>query len=419
MIARSEKLVLVSVLLGLASAPTLAADDAFSLYKQQKYAAAASSFEALIRVSPNSRTCYYAALSNKASGKSMRAQQLFQYIVTNYPNSAEAPYAKQALSQYKTASSSSGGSELPASVRNAMPPEMQRLLNSAMGQRAVEQVMRDKAREIETIKMAESKGLMDQNRVNAAVQQAGAGDARAHGDKDRPFTPADIARDGSGGIDQSRFPNCWFEASMAALADLPRGQRLLSSMIQRRNNDYVVRFPRDGVEYVITAEDLLNSGIKDKALWASIIECAEVKKFPNNKGAQGESGEQSRLEVGLQCITGCKAEMIHPRNSSVQELSSFISGALKSQNPVVAGTYPAAYFDGPIIVFPLHAYTIVGFDPARNMVTLRNPHGMNSESFELDSDPKHEEFEQLDGGLCKMNLARFQKCFYSMARSFI
>lgn len=419
---RKQQSILYSALIAqLLSLPAPAeAQDAYALYAQKKYAAAAASFETLIRTSPSSRACYYAALSNKACGKSMRAQQLYQYIVSSYPNSAEAPYARQALEQIKkSAPASAGSAQLPDSVRNAMPPEMQRLLNSAMGQKAIEQVMREKSDQIATIKQAEQKGLMDQSKVNAAVQQAGVADARAHGDKDRPFTPADIARDGAAGIDQSRYPNCWFEASMAALADLPRGQKLLSSMIRKRDNDYIVRFPRDGVEYTVTAENLLNSGIKDKALWASIIECAEVQKFPNNKGSSGESGDQSRLEVGLQCITGCKAEIVHPRNASVAELSSFISGALKSQNPVVAGTYPAPYFDGPIIVFPLHAYTIVAFDPSKNMVTLRNPHGLNSENFELESDPKHEEFEQLDGGLCKMSLSRMQKCFHSVARSFI
>lgn len=207
---------------------------------------------------------------------------------------------------------------------------------------------------------------------------------------------------------------------MAALAELPRGQRLIASMIRKKeSNDYIVRFPNDGVEYAVTAKDLLVSGIKDKALWASIIECAEIKKFPDNKGAEGAGGDQSRLEVGLQCITGCKAEIVYPRNASVQELSSFIGGAIKSQNPVVAGTFNASHFDGPIIVFPLHAYTVVGFDPTRNMVTLRNPHGLGSQQFELPEDPKHEEFEQLDGGLCKMSLTRFQKCFHSVARSFI
>ena len=396
---------------------------AFALYTQHKYAAAADSFERLIHSSPNSRLCYYAALSNRACGRSGRALQLFKYIASSYPNSTEARYAKQALDaapKQQPVAAKNDNSELPDSVKNTLSPEMQKLLSTPMGKKAVEQAMKQQASQVETIRLAERKGLMDQTKVSAAVQQAGVSDNRAHGDKDQPFTAADIARDGSAGIDQTRYPNCWFESSMAALADLPRGQRLLSAMIKRKDeSDYVVRFPNDGVEYNVTARHLLTSEVKDKALWASILEAAQIQKFPENKGAEGASGEQSRLEVGLGCITGCKAEIVYPRSSSVQELSAFIGGAIKSQNPVVCGTYNAAHFEGPIIVFPLHAYTIVGFDPARNMVTLRNPHGINSRRFELPSDPNHDEFEQLDGGLCKMSLSRFEKCFYSVARSFI
>lgn len=423
----SSLLCLICVPALLVPPPTLAADDPYALYGQRKYAAAADAFEHVIKTSPNARSCYYAALSNNACGRSLRAKQLFKYILTSYPSSTEAKYAAQVLAKEKPAEAPAAtlvqqdsGSDLPASVKNAMSPEMQRLLSSPMGKKAVEQVMKQQSSQIATIKTAEQKGLMDQSKVNAAVQQAGASDARSHGDKDHPFTPADIARDGAAGIDQSRYPNCWFESSMAALAELPRGQKLLSNMIHKKNaDDYIVRFPGDGVEYLVTPQHLLTSGINDKALWASILECAEIQKFPNNQGSTGSSGEQSRLEVGLGCITGCKAETVYPRSASVQELSAFISGALKTQNPIVACTYDAAHFEGPIVVFPLHAYTVVGFDATKNMVTLRNPHGLRSANFELPGDLHHEEFEQLSGGLCKISIPRLQKCFYSMARSFI
>ena len=44
----------------------------------------------------------------------------------------------------------------------------------------------------------------------------------SRGIADHPFTAADIARDGAGAIDQSDYPNCWFEASMSSLASLPQ-----------------------------------------------------------------------------------------------------------------------------------------------------------------------------------------------------
>jgi hypothetical protein len=181
---------------------------------------------------------------------------------------------------------------------------------------------------------------------------------------------------------------------------------------------YIVRFPNDGVEYVITTADLEESGILDKALWASIIDCAETKKFPDNAGANGENNEKSRLDVGLGCITGCKAEIASPANCSIAELSSFIDGAVRSRNPIVAATWPESML--PIdLVIGSHAYTVVGFDPAKALVTMRNPHGQNSQRFFLEGDPHHEKFEQLDDGMFKISLPLFQKCFHQVCRSFI
>ena len=401
--------------------------DAFSLYSAHRYAAAADSFERLIRTKPSPRLCYYAALSNRASSREMRAMQLFQYVVTNYPHTTEAAYAQQGLSQGQhlaSASSHGNSQELPESVKNAMPAEMQKLLDSPMGKRAMEQVMRDKPDQIATIQEAEQKGLMNREKVAMATRQVGlpfsADASRApNANADHPFTAADIAKLGAAGIDQSQHPNCWFEASMSSLAALPRGQALIASMIRCKDSDtYLVRFPNDGVEYTVSKRALNGTG--DNALWASIIESAELQNFPDNQGAEGSEGDQSRLEVGLGCISGRRAEVINPGSCPAQELSSFIGSAIKSQNPIVAGTYGDYQLAGmPEIVFPAHAYTVIGFDPSKNMIVLRNPHGHQSHHFELATDPQHLEFEQLDNGVCKMSIGKFQKYFHSVARSFI
>lgn len=403
--------------------------DPFALYEQHKYAQAADRFEQLIKTNPSARVCYYAALSCRAAARQNRSRQLFEYVVSTYGGTTEASYAQQALRQYQAVAATNAAQQashdLPESVKASMPPEMRKMLETPMGKKAVEEILQKRATEIATIRQAEQKGLINPQKMKVAVQSSGLAATnllpKKHGDKDHPFTAADIARDGANGIDQTRYPNCWFEASMSSLAQLPRGQRLLSSMIRTKDDSsYIVRFPNDGVEYVVTDKDIEDSGIHNTAVWASIIECAEIQKFPSNQGANGADGGQSRLEIGLGCITGCKAEIVLPGTCSVQELSSFIGGAIKSQNPIVAGTLNEHYLGGlPLIIFPLHAYTIIGFDPSKNMVVLRNPHGRKSHRFELETDPQHLEFEQLSDGVCKMSLDKFQKYFYSVARSFI
>ncbi|CAN5597117.1 hypothetical protein BH10CYA1_BH10CYA1_10910 [soil metagenome] len=400
----------------------LAMGAAYRLYSQQKFAASADAFEAIIRTAtPTAQLYYYAALANRASGRNNRAKQLCEYVVAHFPTTQESTYSK---SMFPTAAA--GGqaqdAELPESVKNALPPEMQAMLQTPAGKAAVRDAMAKDPKNVATVRQAEKQGLIPQSTIKETrVALTPKPVFGAKTGATRPFTAADIAKDGAGGIDQSRFPNCWFECSMAALADLPRGQALMASMIRYGDKgSYVVRFPGDGKEYIVSQEYLQDTGIHDKALWSSIIECAQVQKFPGNAGAEGSDASQSRLEVGLQCITGCKAEVIMPSTCSPQELSTFIGGAVSSKNPIVAGTFWAGVLGTyPDLVVPQHAYTVIGFDASKNMVLVRNPHGANSRRFASSTDPNHQEFQQLDDGVFKMSIPLFQKYFHSIARSFI
>jgi Calpain family cysteine protease len=398
--------------------------NAQNLYNQHQYASAAVAFESLIQSSsPNPTLYYYAALANSGCGKQARAKQLFQYLVTNFLGTQEASYAAKALSSAQgtaTSKPQSGAqeAELPESVRNALPKEMQDLLKTDMGKMVVQQSMAEQTQNVQAIKRAEDNGILNKANAVAAIPKPAVAHQQRSG---HPFTAEDIARDGASGIDQSRFPNCWFEASMSALARLPRGQRSLANMISYgSNNDYIVRFPNDGTEYVVSKETLKNNGIHDKALWASILECAELRKFPDNQGSNGADSDQSRLEIGLGCITGCKAEILSPKSCSEQELSAFIGAATKSQNPIVCATWGERQLASlPDLVVPSHAYTVIDLDPAKQLITMRNPHGRNSERFDMPQDPAHQSFEQLDDGVLKMSIGEFQKYFHSIARSFI
>ena len=426
---RSIVLIVALVAGNLCSSPVSGAEDAFALYGQKKYAAAADSFERLMKTSLNARTLYYAALANRACNREGRAKQLFQYVATNFPTTQEASYAKQALGSAAaaTATAATGNSaatagtpdDLPESVKAALSPEMRAMLDTPEGKAAIMAAMKNHAPQAAAIRQAERKGSLTTTNVKAAVKANEKGELPPV--KEHPYTAADIAKLGPKGIDQSMYPNCWFEAAMSALAGLPRGQRLLADMIHGKDAlSYVVKFPGDGHEYTVSHESIVNSGIENKALWASIIECAQLQKYPWNEGAQGPGEDQSRLEVGMQCITGKKAEIIEVEDASPAQLSSFIGGAVKSGNPIVAGTEDRSVLRKMHpLVFPNHAYTIIGFEPAKNLILMRNPHGQGSREFELKSDPNHFEFEQLEDGKFKMSVAKFKQYFYSVARSFI
>jgi hypothetical protein len=368
---------------------------AYTLYQLKQYAASADKYETILRTAaPEARLYYYAALANRESGRTARAKQLFQYVATNFSTTAEAGYAQTAL-----------GTAKPTDIKTAVATAGQTALANASPAAAANG---SPAATTNASRAGATKG--------AAPEQS-----RAHIKGARTFSPEEIAKEGANAIDQSRYPNCWFEASMSALAQLPRGQRLLSNMIHDGEGDkYIVRFPGDGVEYVVSAQDAELAGITNRALWASLLECAQIRKFPGNQGADGDYGDKSRLAVGMGCITGCKAEELSLSGASVSEVSSFIGGAMRSQSPIIAGTYDNRTIGNlPVIVVPAHAYTIIGLDPAKNMVTLRNPHGAGAQRFSLASDPQHLKFEQLNDGVLKISLDLFATYFFTVARSFI
>ena len=440
---------------------------AWDLYQKNRFTESADAFEAVLKTtSPSARIYYHAALANYRANRRARARQLCTHIVTYSSNSPESAYclklfpelskileakkaekaklASAATDSKKpaTAKTETGAKaekegdlnekNLPPDFWASLPKDLREKLKTPAGKAALKGALKDYNK-----RMAAKKRTTARKVASAAAIVKIDTDDNEEKDEDSKeatftidntltrgafaFTAAQIAKDGANGIDQNINPNCWFEASMAALAELPRGQRLLATMIRYGGKDtYIVRFPGDGIEYKITRERMEQLGINDRSLWASIIETAQVMKFPGNAGANGESGMESRLAIGLGCITGCKAEIRHPANCSEGELSSFIGGAVSSKNPIVCGSWPASYIAHlPYIVVPQHAYTIIGFDPASKLITIRNPHGKNSTTFFLAGDTNHQKFEMKEDGVFKIHLSLFKVYFNQVCRSFI
>lgn len=377
--------------------------NAWALYNAQRYRESSDAFEALIASStPSARLYYYAALAMRACNRTARAKQLCQYIATTFPSAPEAAYANRLF----PASGSSSHSSTAISTSGA---EDEPVPASLKGMTAEQMLATEEGRNF--IKRKAERQLAASSSFTSASPMREKTKGGRQGE--RVFTAADIAKDGANGIDQMYYPNCWFESSMSALAALPRGQRMMADMVRygAKEGSYVVRFPGDGNEYQITEEQLEKTGIHDKALWATLIEAAQTLKYPNDNGGQ--------LYEGLGSLTGHTAEYISPTSASDQELSLFIDGAVKSQNPIVCATYHYIPSGMPTIVVTGHAYSIIGFEPASGMVKIRNPHGINSRRFTLPNDPNHQKFEQLEDGVFKINIQLFKQYFQQVARSFI
>lgn len=371
---------------------------AWALYTQQKYAASADAFEELLRTStPNARLYYYAAAANRSSNRLARAKQLCDYIIANFSKSPEAAYARKLLADAapKTASLSDG---LPDSLKTKSIDE---LMQTEEGRKALK----------EALAKQNSTASANPSTVAARVS-VGTNKKGAERDNKQLFTVETIASDGTDAITQfSHNPECWFECSLAAMVKLPRGQKLIAGMIRAVDGrTYAVRFPGDTVEHTITPEKMDACRVRDKALWATLIHCAQVMKFG--------SMYSGTIENGLWALSGQRVDKVFAANTTEQSLISFIEDAVKKQNPIVCESVED-FGPLPELIETGHAYTITEFDRASGMVTLRNPHGENSRRFRLTTDPEHKKFEQLNDGVFKIHISLFPKYISQVARAAI
>lgn len=394
----STKIVAAFILLSQAAAPSPAVGpvnetalrNAWALCTQRKYVASADAFEALIRTStPNARLYYYAAAANRSCNRLARAKQLSDYVIANFPQSAEAVQAKQLFPQ--AAATTIADSGVPAGLTEALKNKsLEELMQTEEGRKALKDALKKPA--------------------GSATASYGIPSTKASSKSNSAITQEDIASESVGGITEFGHSDGSFESALGALSMLPRGQKLIAEMIRPGDapNTYKVRFPGDTTEYRMTPQNMESCGIRDKALWSTLIRCAQSMK------AQRDSN--GSLEEGLSWLTGKKAEKVHAGTTTQQALTVFIRDAVKAQNPIVcfAGD-PGTFAE---LVEPGQAYIITEFDPGTGMVTIKNPRGANSRRFRLKPDhPDHRKFEQLNDGVCKMDISLFPRYFSEVARS--
>ncbi len=71
------------------------------------------------------------------------------------------------------------------------------------------------------------------------------------------------------------------------------------------------------------------------------------------------------------------------------------------------------------ILVPVHVYSIIDFEPNKNMIVLRNPWGSNPKNLGIRNDNLHLVFEEKKDGVIKISVEQFRKYFRGLRRSFI
>ena len=215
------------------------------------------------------------------------------------------------------------------------------------------------------------------------------------------------------GMTQGQIGDCYFLASMAAMAQTPEGQRRLASMIQPHYDEhgnvdgYLVRLPADPAHpdaspanEVFVHSKYINGATQGGRVGVySILEAAWGQNHPGGTNSSGKSptGMSGGLSSGaLPVFTGKPATELRSSGSAggydANERNQIIQ-ASQQHRPMACGNSPikAPFANGPVSVDATvdgqpaqiklgggHAYTIVSADA--NGVTLCNPHGKNTYS---------------------------------------
>lgn len=218
--------------------------------------------------------------------------------------------------------------------------------------------------------------------ATSRIMQPAAAVSSARGGILHPFSPADIARDGISGIKQGRYGNCWFEASLGALALTQSGQRQLSDdIVSPQPGEYAVTLPGLPGTVNISDADIDRMNLVNPARWASVIECAERTARPNNEDSQGAAYGQPAIKLGLEILTGRPVRFLRPSDVSAGELSQLLSQLTNSGTPAVIATKsPRENGQAMQLISPNHAYTVIAYNSGNGAITLRNPHGIERHS---------------------------------------
>lgn len=227
------------------------------------------------------------------------------------------------------------------------------------------------------------------------------------------------------GIAQGAHGDCWFESSLAAVVRSPQGQQLVSNMIVQKADDvYEVTFPDEpSKSYPVTKRDFTEYEVRDKALWASIVEVASIKRFPQLQGKAHGANTHGipTVYTGLKAMTGHEPKLVIPANLEKLVLAQLIDKNLKEQIPMVVASRSPQKLPAPGVV-PNHVYTVIDFDAPSDTITLRNPFGKSGKRHYPELPALGEQkygVTDAGGGLIKMNLSDFGLYFRYLASASI
>ena len=227
------------------------------------------------------------------------------------------------------------------------------------------------------------------------------------------FAKAELFSGGAAGIDQGKNNDCWFDASLSAVARTRKGQMAISHMIvQTSDSSFAVRFPGGPDQAtLVDGLDLQRNGLTNNTLWAQILEATALKLFPNQTSTGGKA------IVALKLLTGGEPQSLLLSDYQPAQIASILDNCLRADQPMTVGSKPAELAPASPVE-SAHMHTVLAFDSQNGTVVLRNPWGHNVMSPNAPRIGQEKNgVRNLGAGVLEMSIPTLQKYFGRLAFS--
>lgn len=176
------------------------------------------------------------------------------------------------------------------------------------------------------------------------------------------------------GVEQGGYGDCWFEATVAALANTASGAQIIADMITvDKSGNYWVKFPGKIEPVSVTKAELEDPKLANASQWANIIEAAMHKAYPR----QSENG--SSPDFGMRLFANKNIFEFNIADDPSLILN-VIKYSLADGNPITASSFSQTFNDNLANDVPIvdnHVYSIINLDEKNQTITIRNPWGEN------------------------------------------
>ncbi|HEY9786810.1 MAG TPA: C2 family cysteine protease [Candidatus Obscuribacterales bacterium] len=192
-------------------------------------------------------------------------------------------------------------------------------------------------------------------------------------------------------IYQNQVGDCYFLASVAALAKTQEGKEQIRDMIEdNKDGTYAVRFP--GHPRSITIDEPTDAELAHAAggtrdgVWVAVLEKAYAKYYERESGEKHTyntdgigGGDASEV---IQLLSAKETRHVELTEVSKEEMHNILTRSMDFDRPVTCGIdSPDGEKSGakkaanPAGLPSGHSYTIMNYDPNTRTVTIRNPWG--------------------------------------------